>query len=167
MAWKKVSQAGAPIRLASWDVSRAHLYGKVKRQVCRLPEGDDKPGKVAPLFKSVYGLQESSHVWQSHWDRLLYRAGGAANPTCMYFAAADARGVVHGDDFLILGDHRAIEAMNQEIATEQRHVAMILRDLGINAGVKLMAAELNWSSCRHGGTDRRDGEEVQPSVMRI
>eukprot|EP00971_Amphidinium_carterae_P110313 2185710-Amphidinium_carterae.2 len=67
MAWKKVSDRGLPLRLASWDVSRAHLYGEVQRAVwCRLPEGDAEPGMVARLLKSVYGLQEASHIWQGH-----------------------------------------------------------------------------------------------------
>eukprot|EP00971_Amphidinium_carterae_P312610 6213548-Amphidinium_carterae.1 len=76
MAWKKVSSRGLPLRLASWDVSHAHLYREVKRAVwCKLPEGDDEPGMVARLLKSVYGLQEASHIWQGHWGRLLQKAG--------------------------------------------------------------------------------------------
>eukprot|EP00971_Amphidinium_carterae_P221959 4406394-Amphidinium_carterae.1 len=84
MAWKKVSHRGLPLRLASWDVSRAHLYGEVKRTVwCK--RRDDEPGMVARLLKSVYGLQEASHIWQGHRGR-LQKAGwvrGTANPACM------------------------------------------------------------------------------------
>eukprot|EP00971_Amphidinium_carterae_P110314 2185710-Amphidinium_carterae.3 len=36
----------------------------------------------------------------------------------MYCAVADARGVVHGDDFLILGDHLAIATMSQLLEGE-------------------------------------------------
>eukprot|EP00971_Amphidinium_carterae_P009272 183060-Amphidinium_carterae.1 len=122
MAWKKVSAKGLPLRLASWDVSRAHLYGEVKRTVwCKLPEGDDEPGMVARLLKSVYGLQEASHIWQAHWGRLLQKAGrvrGTANPACMHCKSADASGVVHGDDFLILGDHLAIQEMSRLLEGE-------------------------------------------------
>eukprot|EP00971_Amphidinium_carterae_P193014 3830423-Amphidinium_carterae.1 len=104
MAWKRVSRRGHSLKLASWDVSRAHLYGEVRRAVwCRLPEGDDEPGKVARLLKSVYGLQEASHIWQSRWGSVLQKAGwqrGLANPASMVQQEEDACGVVHGDDFL-------------------------------------------------------------------
>eukprot|EP00971_Amphidinium_carterae_P120218 2381734-Amphidinium_carterae.1 len=60
MVWKRHSKRGKPLYLASWDVSRAHLYGEIRRPVwCHLPEGDAEPGKMARLLKSVYGLQEA------------------------------------------------------------------------------------------------------------
>eukprot|EP00971_Amphidinium_carterae_P254640 5055152-Amphidinium_carterae.1 len=55
----------------------------------------------------VYGLQEVSHIWQSHWGSIVHNAGwcrGVANPACMVQQEEDAYGVVHGDDFLVLGD---------------------------------------------------------------
>eukprot|EP00971_Amphidinium_carterae_P295978 5878712-Amphidinium_carterae.1 len=77
MAWKRHSKRsrGGPLFLASWDVSRARLYGEIRRPVwCHLPEGDAEPGKMARLLKSVYGLQEASHIWQSHWGQVLKEA---------------------------------------------------------------------------------------------
>eukprot|EP00971_Amphidinium_carterae_P014002 275846-Amphidinium_carterae.2 len=65
-----------------------------------LPEGEYEEGKVAKLRKSVYWLQEASHIWQSHWGEVLRRAG-----------AQDARGVIYSDDLLILGDGEAIKQM--------------------------------------------------------
>eukprot|EP00971_Amphidinium_carterae_P114129 2261788-Amphidinium_carterae.1 len=60
-------------------------------------------------------------IWQGHWGRLLQKAGwvrGTANPACMHCRSADASGVVHGDDFLILGDHLATQEMSQLLEGE-------------------------------------------------
>eukprot|EP00971_Amphidinium_carterae_P325350 6455581-Amphidinium_carterae.1 len=45
---------------------------------------------MARRLKSVYGLQEAtSHIWQSHWGRVLLAKGwirgprGIADPACM------------------------------------------------------------------------------------
>eukprot|EP00971_Amphidinium_carterae_P007818 154788-Amphidinium_carterae.1 len=67
------------------------------------------------LLKSVYGLQEASHIWQSHWGRVLRSKGwvkGLANPACMHHKEEEeeeACGVVHGDDFLVLACQFAID----------------------------------------------------------
>eukprot|EP00971_Amphidinium_carterae_P039081 768192-Amphidinium_carterae.1 len=86
------AQLAAGLRLGMCRDSRAHLYGEVKRAVwCRLLEGDDEHGRVARLLKSVYGLQEAAHIWQSHWGSVLQSAGwhrGVANPARMISLAS-------------------------------------------------------------------------------
>eukprot|EP00971_Amphidinium_carterae_P237506 4714988-Amphidinium_carterae.2 len=74
-ARKKERQRLIPV-LTAWDVSRAHLYRVVKREVyCTLPEEDEEENKVALLWKSLYGLQDASTMWQSDWGQTLLDVG--------------------------------------------------------------------------------------------
>ena len=65
LATRKTSKKGNPLRLALYDISRAHFYGKAQRKIyVTLPPEDDEPGKCAILLKTMYGTQDASHVWQ-------------------------------------------------------------------------------------------------------
>ena len=46
------------------DVKTAFFYGNLKEEIyMNLPEGYRKVGKVARLFKCIYGLKQSAHEW--------------------------------------------------------------------------------------------------------
>ncbi|CAK9043758.1 unnamed protein product, partial [Durusdinium trenchii] len=78
------------------DISRAHFYGQAQREVfATLPEGDQEEGKVRLLLKSVYGTRDAT---------ILYRRRPAAWPAISLREKLEARLLVHGDDFVILGD---------------------------------------------------------------
>ena len=69
---RRTSKRGKPLKLALYDISRAHFYGVAKRRIfVTLPPGDEETGKCALLLKSMYGTMDASHVWQSDYSQLL------------------------------------------------------------------------------------------------
>ena len=108
MTTLKRSKRGAPLVLKLVDISRAHFYGRAERDVfVELPEGDKTPGYVGKLLKSVYGTRDAAAIWERSYSELLINGGfvkSAAFPTCFYHATLDVRILVHGDDFVVLGD---------------------------------------------------------------
>ncbi|CAK9049785.1 Retrovirus-related Pol polyprotein from transposon TNT 1-94 [Includes: Protease [Durusdinium trenchii] len=113
MTSMKVSRRGKVLKLKLLDISRAHFYGDSQRAVyCTLPEGDETPGHCARLVKTMYGTQDAASIWQATYSELLQEHGiqaGTAWPSIFYDTQSDARFLVHGDDFLILGDEDAQE----------------------------------------------------------
>ena len=64
---EKVDKRGRTLKLAVFDVSRAHFCGVCERDVY-----DDlhRPGLVAKLNKTMYGTQDASNAWQKvAWER--------------------------------------------------------------------------------------------------
>ena len=111
MTSMKTSRSGKPLLMKLIDISRAHFYGESKRNVyTNLPEGDEQPGKCAKLVRSMYGTQDASSIWQETYSTLVKDHGieiGRAWPAIFYDPESDARFMVHGDDFVILGDEQA------------------------------------------------------------
>ena len=67
LASKRTSKSGKLLKLALYDISRAHFYGESQRAVyVTLPEGDESENMCALLHKTMYGTQDASHVWQEH-----------------------------------------------------------------------------------------------------
>eukprot|EP00971_Amphidinium_carterae_P292147 5799547-Amphidinium_carterae.1 len=119
MAAQRSSKQAKPLKLAAWDVSRAHLYGKVNREVyCTLPEGDEEEGMIALLLKSLYGLQDASKIGQGDWAEQLTSSGwrrGVANPAILYHPESGSCAICHGDDFLMAGDEDALQGMDNSL----------------------------------------------------
>ena len=72
-----------------------------------LPEGDEAEGMCARLLKTMYGAQDASHVWQEHYTKKLLERGfvqGQAWTSVFRHPDKDVMLLVHGDDFLVLGD---------------------------------------------------------------
>ena len=91
-ATKRKSYHNQPLKLGLWDISRAHFYGTPKRRIyIELPPEDEasKDGQTCGLLvKSMYGTQDAPNIW-------------------------DVRVMVHGDDFLALGDAKHLEKLSQ------------------------------------------------------
>ena len=69
------SPRGLPLRLGSWDVSCAHLYGEARRDLfIRLPPEDG--GTCCRLLRSLYGTQDAASVWQSDWSCQMEKTDG-------------------------------------------------------------------------------------------
>ena len=117
MVSRKYSKRGRRLKIAVFDISRDHMYGVAQRKVyVQLPEGDQEPGTVGLLNKSLYGTQDASHIWQSDYaGHICSEKGGykqgLSNTAVFFNEAQDSRGTVHGDDFIILGDQIAIDHM--------------------------------------------------------
>ena len=70
-----LSNKGKSLKLKHYDISRGHFQGTMERLIyIKLPAEDrQKYGedKVGRLFKSVYGIQDASHIWQLDYVNLI------------------------------------------------------------------------------------------------
>ena len=71
LASKRTSKNGKLLKVALYDISRAHFYGESQRE----PEGDEAEGMCARLLKTMYGTQDASHVWQERYTKKLLERG--------------------------------------------------------------------------------------------
>jgi len=111
------SPRGLPLKLGFWDISRAHLYGKAQRELfIRLPAEDG--GGCARLLRSLYGTQDAASTWQSDWTDQLGEDGwttGLASPAVIFRQKDEGRGLVHGDDFMVLGDEVTLREVDAKL----------------------------------------------------
>eukprot|EP00971_Amphidinium_carterae_P220004 4367367-Amphidinium_carterae.2 len=115
----KRSRRGRDLVLAHFDISRAHFMAKAERDIIVVLPIEDPmraQGFYGKLERSMYGTQDASRLWQKDYTSLLESAGfrpGIAYPAVFYSRELDARILVHGDDFVGLGDARAMESFHQ------------------------------------------------------
>ena len=67
------------------------------------------------LTKSMYGTQDAPNIRQSHYTGLLESVGisrGKSNASVFYRDRDGIRIVVHGDDFLVLGDDQGLQEVD-------------------------------------------------------
>ncbi|CAJ1387436.1 unnamed protein product, partial [Effrenium voratum] len=101
---EQVSKSGQPLKLRLIDISRAH-FGQARRRVfCNL--GEEIPGKCALLKRSMYGTLDAASIWQHTYADVLKNNIKQCNawPALFYQEDSDLRFMVHGDDFISLGD---------------------------------------------------------------
>ena len=93
------------------DVSRAYFYARAARAVyVKLPdedveEGDE--GMCGMLNVSMYGTRDAVLNWATEYGDTLKAAGykqGVANPCLFWNPDTDVSIMVHGDDFVAVGD---------------------------------------------------------------
>ena len=95
------------------DVSRAFFEAPAKRDLCvELPEealaaGETVADTVGKLKASLHGTRDASMNWQEEVAKCMVKWGfkvGRFNP-CMYYSTAhEIRCLVHGDDFVCVGE---------------------------------------------------------------
>ena len=103
---------GKKVKLASWDISRAHFMGTAQREIyVELPPEDQVlPGDTEPmvgrLLRSMYGTQDASKIFQDDYHKFLETKGATFCKLCPAIYKVEDRdviGLVHGDDFLVVG----------------------------------------------------------------
>ena len=115
----KTSRKGNPLKLAHFDISRAHFMPKARRELyVELPDEDPmkQKGFVGLLLRSMYGTQDASNLWQEDYTETLAQRGytpGRSNPAMFHSHQGDGRMLVHGDDFVLLADDGEIKAVEQ------------------------------------------------------
>ena len=120
----KVSTRGKPLLIAHFDISRAHFMPKAEREVfVVLPDEDPKKqeGYIGKLERTMYGTQDASNLWQKDYTQLVSAndyVAGKANPALLYSEVQCSRLLVHGDDFIQLGDEDAIEDLHRILASK-------------------------------------------------
>ena len=109
---RQTSSRGLKLKLAFWDISRAFFYGLARRDVfIELPDMEQDGIHCGQLLKSMYGTQDAPAVFQENYTELLAGGGfhvGKSNIAIFYSGEHDARVLVHGDDFALLGDELAV-----------------------------------------------------------
>ena len=95
------STEGKPLKLRFYDRSRAHFQGTAQRQ-----HGAEK---VCKMIKIMYGIHDSSHIWQSDYVTPIFAElvgkRRVKHRTALYHSSnEDVRMAVHGDDFVWLSD---------------------------------------------------------------
>ena len=108
----KMSCRGKPLKLAHFDISRAHFMPKARHELY-VELFDEDPmkqkGCVKLLLRSMYGTQDASNLWQEDYSGTLAQRGyvpGQSNPAVFLSHRGDGRMLVHGDDFVLLAASR-------------------------------------------------------------
>ena len=92
------------------DIQNAFVNSMLDRPVyMRFPEGHEQAGKVCKLRRALYGLKQSPHCWNTHFDRWLKRHGfrQLSSDSCVYMLEKGGKKVfvsVYVDDNLVIGD---------------------------------------------------------------
>ena len=113
-ATKRKSCHNQPLKLGLWDISRAQFYGTPKRKIyIELPPEDEasKDGQTCGLLV-VRDTGRSKYLADALYQKAGFRRG-LSNASVFYQEACDVRVMVHGDDFLALGDAQHLEKLSQ------------------------------------------------------
>ena len=98
------------------DVTTAFLYASLDEEVymelMKGMEGYGTPGKVARLWKAIYGLKQASIMWNQHIDRILKHMGfvGLTGDHGVYYKWDGANRVwlaLHVDDIFLISKNLA------------------------------------------------------------
>ena len=107
------------------DVSRAFFEAAAKRKVAViLPPEAFEPGEnsediVGILKQSLYGTRDAAVNFQNEVKRLMTKLGFIQwnyNASLYYNPSTDVKAMVHGDDFVAVGDREEIRTFRQQIA---------------------------------------------------
>ena len=104
------------------DVSRAFFEAPVQRRVCvELPPELRKEDKdeVGLLIKSLYGTRDAAANFQKEVRKFMVSCGfrvGLYSASTFYHRARSLKVVVHGDDFIIVGQREAVAWFRQRLA---------------------------------------------------
>ena len=83
------------------------------------PEANEPPDIVWRLQRAMYGTRDAAAAWESEWTKTLNSVGlesGVSNPALLHCEKLDASMVVHGDDFITLGDSEALSEVERAMS---------------------------------------------------
>ena len=99
------------------DVARAFFEAEATRRVCVELPGEDKTESdrhrdvVGKLNMSLYGTRDAARNWQDEVARSMKRWGfirGVYNPCLFHHPVWGITTLVHGDDFVSVGDRQSL-----------------------------------------------------------
>ena len=104
------------------DVRRAYFHAKAKRDTyIELPLEDDRSpndGKVGKLNASMYGTRDAADNWSETYGVVLKNLGfkkGVASPCVFVHVERGIKMMVHGDDFLAVGNRKQVYWIKDEL----------------------------------------------------
>ena len=130
---KRVSRSNRPLKLSFIDLKKAHLCSDVLRELyVELPPKANEPSDfVWRLQRAMYGTRDAAAAWEREWTKTLNSVGfesDVSNPALLHCEELDASMVVHGDDFITLGDSEALSEV--ERAMSDHHTIKVRAILG-------------------------------------
>ena len=122
---KRVPRNNRQLKMSFIDVKKAHLCSEVLRElyVEPPPEADEPPGIVWRLQRAMYGTRDAAAAWEREWTKTLNSVGfesGVSNPASLHSEKMDAFMMVHGDDFITLGDDEALSEVEHVMSSHAR-----------------------------------------------
>ena len=118
------------------DITTAFLYASLEEEVyMELLEGMDgygTPGKVARLWKAIYGLKQASRMWNLHIDNILrvmgfFRLSGDHGVYYKWDGVNRVWLALYVDDIFLISRNLA----NIEASKKTLGVDMKVKDLGV------------------------------------
>jgi len=90
--------ASGNLKLTQFDVYSAFLYGRLQATVyMQQPEGyQDGSGRVCKLKRSLYGLKQTSRVWNQTFSDFLVSIGFVVSKAdrCIYVRLVEGRNLI-------------------------------------------------------------------------
>ena len=77
-----------------------------------LCDEDWEEGMCGRLVKSMYGTRDAAFNWETAYSEFMEGIGfnrGRASPCVFYNKERNIRGVIHGDDFTMLGKEEQLD----------------------------------------------------------
>ena len=71
------------------------------------------------LQRAICGTRDAAAAWEREWTKTLNSVGfksGVSNPALLHCKTLDASMVVHGDDFITLGDNEALSEVERAMS---------------------------------------------------
>ena len=99
----------------------------------------------------MYGTRDAAAAWEREWTKTLNSVGfksGVSNPALLHCEILDASMVVHGDDFITLGDNEALSeverAMSDHYTIKVRAILGAGCDDAKEVRILIHALEIRW-----------------------
>ena len=132
---------------------KAHLCSEVLRElyVELPPEANEPLGIVWRLQRAMYGTRDAAVAWEREWTKTWNPVGfesGVSNPALLHSEKLDAFMVVHGDDFVTLGDDEASSEVERVMSSH--YTIKVLAVLGAGRDdakeVRILNRYVRWNS---------------------
>ena len=133
-------------KIAYADVSRAYFYAKASRAVyVELPDEDKQEGDegiCGRLNVSMYGTRDAALNWSEEYAETLKVAGfrrGITNPCLFWNPKNDVTVMVHGDDFVAVGEGTHLESTTKALRDKYKiKVEVLGGDKGEAKEIKIL-----------------------------
>ena len=115
-----------PKTLIAVDVSRAYMYAKCRSEMyvemCSEAYEENGDEKCCwKLEKAMYGTRSAAQDWQYEIRRKMLSMGylqGKSSPCVFYNPSSEVACLVHGDDFLAVGEELALKQFKEQLAKD-------------------------------------------------
>ena len=133
------------------DVSRAHFNALSKEKTyVQLPDEVHEPGRCGRLVYNLYGTRMAASAWEADYgEKMVQQWGferGGSCPCIFRHTSRPICVIVHGDDFVILGDDEQIDWFKGRMNTayQCKEVGRIGPEEGDAKSMRLLNRIIEW-----------------------